>query len=188
MTKKIGILGGTFNPIHNGHLALIKSAINELSLDEVWIMPTKITYYKNIDLNYDEEKVLKNIEDLISNNSEINIKLSKFEIELFNKNKENLEKYGTNYCLSELKKTYEDIDFYFLLGADSLYNIETWIDFKDLLENNVIAVGDRKFENKTKDDLIKHIDYLNKKYNAKIILLNMDRIDVSSTDIRNINE
>ncbi len=188
MTKKIGILGGTFNPIHNGHLALIKSAINELALDEVWIMPTKITYYKNKDLNYDEEKVLKNIEDLISNNSEINIKLSKFEIELFNKNKENLEKYGTNYCLSELKKTYEDIDFYFLLGADSLYNIETWINFEDLLKNNNIAVGDRRYENKTRDDLIKHIDYLKEKYNASIFLLNMDRIDVSSTDIRNINE
>ena len=188
MTKKIGILGGTFNPIHSGHIALIRAASFDLSLDEIWIMPTKITYYKNIDIDYDENKVIKDIEDTISKNSDLNIKLSKFEIELFNKNRDDLEKYGTNYCISELKKTYNNIDFYLILGADSLYNIETWIDFKDLLKNNVIAVGDRKFENKTKDDLIEHIDYLNKKYNAKIILLNMDRIDVSSTDIRNINE
>ena len=76
MTKKIGILGGTFNPIHSGHIALIRAASFDLSLDEIWIMPTKITYYKNIDKNYDENKIIKDIEDMISKNSDLNIKLS----------------------------------------------------------------------------------------------------------------
>ena len=45
--KKIGIMGGTFNPIHNGHIALAKAAYEYCNLDEVWFMPSGISYQKN---------------------------------------------------------------------------------------------------------------------------------------------
>ena len=47
--KKIGIMGGTFNPIHNGHIALAQAAFDYCSLDEVWFMPSGISYLKKND-------------------------------------------------------------------------------------------------------------------------------------------
>ena len=46
--KKIGIMGGTFNPIHFGHLLLAETAFHQFNLDEILIMPTKNPYYKKI--------------------------------------------------------------------------------------------------------------------------------------------
>ncbi len=180
---KIGILGGTFNPIHDGHIELASQAASEMCLDEVWFMPTKITYYKDEDLNYDIDKIIKEINNKIKNNNKF--KLCKFEIEEIDKDSDFLNKYGTNYILNKLKEKHKDKKFYFILGADSLYNIETWKSFEDLLKNNEIIVADRSYENKTYDDLLKHIEYLNNKYKSNIHLLNMKRIDISSTNIRN---
>ena len=183
MNKKIGILGGTFNPIHEGHIKLAYAALSECDLDEVWFMPTKITYYKNEDKEYDINKIIKNIDDAIKNIEKF--KLCKFEIDEIDKDSDFLNKYGTNYILNCLKEKYNGYDFYFILGADSLYNIETWKSHEDLLKNNKIIVADRRYNNKTNNDLIEYINYLNDKYKSQITLLKMERIDISSTNLRN---
>ena len=53
--KKIGIMGGTFNPIHFGHLLLAETAFHQFNLDEILIMPTKNPYYKKISNSVTEE-------------------------------------------------------------------------------------------------------------------------------------
>lgn len=182
MNKKIGILGGTFNPIHEGHIKLANAALLECALDEVWFMPTKITYYKNENEVCDINTIIKEIDDKIKNNEKF--KLCKFEIDEIDKDSDFLNKYGTNFILNCLKDKYKEYDFYFILGADSLYNIETWKSYEELLKNNKIIVADRKYNDKTNTDLIEYIDYLKDKYKSQIILLNMKRIDISSTDLR----
>ena len=50
--KKVGILGGTFNPIHCGHIKLAENALNNADLDEVWFIPSGISYMKNQNNNH----------------------------------------------------------------------------------------------------------------------------------------
>lgn len=147
MTKKIGILGGTFNPIHDGHLHIANAALLELNLDEIWFMPTRVTYYKDKDLNYNINQIIKDIENKIKDNDKF--KICRYEIDNIKENEEFINKKGTNYILDKLKNEYKDYEFYFILGADSLYQIENWREYDKLLKNNKFIVADRKYNNKT---------------------------------------
>lgn len=183
MTKKIGILGGTFNPIHDGHLHIANAALLELNLDEIWFMPTRVTYYKDKALNYNINQIIKDIENKIKDNDKF--KICRYEIDNIKENEEFINKKGTNYILDKLKNEYKDYEFYFILGADSLYQIESWREYDKLLKNNKFIVADRKYNNKNYEDLINHINYLKNKYHADITLLKTKKIDISSSDIRN---
>ena len=117
--KKIGILGGTFNPIHHGHLILGQAAKEEFGLDEILVMPTKNPAYKKISGGVSE----KNRVDMI--------KLAIRDFPYFKFSDIELKREGTTYTvdtLRELTKQDTDCRYYFIMGADSLYQIETWKD------------------------------------------------------------
>ena len=117
--KKIGILGGTFNPIHHGHLILGQAAKEEFGLDEILVMPTKNPAYKTISGGVSE----KNRVDMI--------KLAIRDFPYFKFSDIELKREGTTYTvdtLRELTKQDTDCRYYFIMGADSLYQIETWKD------------------------------------------------------------
>lgn len=171
--KKTGIIGGTFNPIHLGHLILAENAYDKLKLDKVIFMPTGKSYLKDPSQILDAGDRIELIREAIKDND--HFELSDYET----------VKTGNTYTsetLSELNLLYPDEEFYFITGEDSIYNIETWRDPQVIFENCTLVVAPRDHE--PDDKLISIKDHLTKKFGAKIVLLDAPDIDISSSMIR----
>lgn len=105
--KKIGIMGGTFNPIHFGHLLLAETAFHQFQLDEILIMPTKNPYYKKISNSVTEEDRVAMAELAIEDNGH------------FRLSKEELNREGNTYTvetLSHLTECHPDYEYFFIRG------------------------------------------------------------------------
>ena len=115
--RKIGILGGTFNPIHTGHLLLAEWAMEALLLEEVWLIPTGISYRKS------QTNVLPGDERLYMTRLAAgeNDRLRCLDLEV--------RREGYTYTwetLEQLQAANPDVRFFFILGADCLFSIEHW--------------------------------------------------------------
>ena len=132
--SRIGIMGGTFNPIHNGHIKLALTAYKELQLDKVWFMPSKNPPHKK-----------KN--DIASDYHRVNmIKLAIESYKDFELSEVELKLEGINYTadsLLYLKERYPLDEFFFILGADSLINIEKWYKPEQLFKLTSFVVASR---------------------------------------------
>ena len=171
-TKKIGIMGGTFNPIHFGHLLLGETAYEQFSLDEVLFMPTKNPYYKNLGNTVTEEDRVRMVKLAIKDNAH------------FTFSGEELNREGTTYTvetLQNLTRKNPDCEYYFIMGADSLYHIESWKDTEKVLQMAVILVAGR---GDLSSSLSSQIEYIENKYDASIHFLNSPSLEISSNDIR----
>lgn len=169
---KIGIMGGTFNPIHNGHLLLGEMAYEQFGLDKVLIMPTKHPYYKDISGNIMERDRVAMVQLAVNDNPH-------FEFSALELNRE-----GTTYTvdtLEELHQKFPENDYYFILGKDSLDYLESWKDVTRIFELCKIIAASR-------DDLDGKIDekiaYLNRKYHAEIFRLYSPNLEISSSYLR----
>ena len=171
--KKIGVFGGTFNPIHNGHIYLAKSAYKLLNLDKVLVIPSGFSYQKS-----GENVLSKNIRaDMVKLATKDYPYLEYSDIEV--------KKEGNSYTYStilELKEEYEAAKLYLIIGADTLFNLESWKNPEILLSNCILGVMLRDDHNKS--DVIKMCNYLNDKYNAETEFIDVEKIDISSTKIR----
>ena len=170
--KKIGIMGGTSNPIHFGHLLLAETAYHQFSLDEVLFMPTKNPYYKKLGNSVTEEDRVQMVKLAIRDNAH------------FTFSGEELNREGTTYTVETLKnltRKNPDCDYYFIMGADSLYHIESWKDTADVLRMAVILVAGR---GDLSSSLNSQIEYIENKYDASIHFLNSPSLEISSNDIR----
>lgn len=170
---KIGILGGTFNPIHLGHIQLALTAYNELKLDTIWFMPSKNPPHKDNKQIICEENRVDMIQLAIS-------KYDKFELSTIE-----LERSGTTYTSHTLEYLHDNFpkdEYYFIVGADSIFNIESWnrphILFR--LAHFVVAVRDNIDINLLQEQCT----YLIDKYAANISIIHMNKIDISSSYIR----
>lgn len=173
--KKIGILGGTFNPIHFGHLILGQSAKEEFGLDKVLVMPTRNPAYKTISGGVTQQNRI----DMI--------RLAIQDFPYFEFSDLELCREGATYTvdtLRELQTENAEDKYYFIMGADSLYQIETWKDPDQILSMVNILVATR---NDSRSALDAQIDYLEDKYEGKIYHLNSPSIEISSNEIRKRN-
>lgn len=170
--KKYGIMGGTFNPIHLAHLYIAYEAKEQLNLDKVIFMPAGNPPHKKdtiIDAKFRYEMVRKAIEGY-----------ERFEI-----NSYEIEKNGYSYTyetLQYLKKQDDNVEVFFIAGADSLMAIEKWRNTDLVLNNCTFVAFNRGEYNKSILEEQKH--KLEKKYDAKIVILNVTDIDISSSMIR----
>lgn len=171
---KIGIMGGTFNPIHNGHLILAKFAMEEFDLDKIWFMPNGNPPHKSdytITASADQRLHM--------------VALAIEEIDGFELQDYEVWKPGIHYSymtMEYFRKKYPDDSFYFIIGADSLFSLKTWRHPERLLKTCTVLVAYR--EGKTLLDLKAAIATLNKEFDADIRFFRCPQIDVSSTDIR----
>lgn len=171
--KKVGIIGGTFNPIHLGHLILAERAYEEFQLDEILFIPTGISYFKDPATVLDSKTRITLIGDAIENNP--HFALSTIET----------ERPGNSYTyetLEELKACNPNTVYYLIIGADSLFQLEQWKYPERIMKNSIILATARKDQGIT--DVSKKIDELNEQYHADIRLLQCPNIDISSTEIR----
>lgn len=168
--EKVGIMGGTFNPIHNGHLLLAQTAQEQIALDKVLFMPSGNSYMKENVL--ETQKRVDMVALAIKNYPD-------FELSMIE-----AQKSGNTYTVETLKFLTEqtpETQYYFIIGADILFQIEQWRNPQQIFQMAVLVCAVR-------DDY--DLDAIHEKgtrlaaSGADIIYLNMPRLDISSTDIR----
>jgi len=171
--KKVGIMGGTFDPIHYGHLMLAQNALDTFSLDEILFVPSGTPWLKESTKVLSKNKRVSMTGMAIEDNPDF--ALSTIEI----------DREGNSYSyetVEELKKEQPETDFYFIMGADSLLEIERWKHPDRLMADCTLLVAVR--DDCDKEGLEKQIAYLKDKYQADIRILPANRMDISSTKIR----
>jgi len=171
--KKVGIMGGTFNPVHYGHLILAENAYEQVGLDEVLFMPTKNPPHKCKAEILSEDHRIKMVMLAIHDNPHFT--LSMLEI-----NRE-----GTTYTadtLTFLTKEHADTQYFFIVGADSLFMLEDWKEPQTVFDLSTILVAGR--DHVKVDELERQSRYLQETYGARIILLDIPTIEISSNAIR----
>lgn len=169
---KIGLFGGTFDPIHIGHLIVMENVLNFMSLDKIIILPSSNPPHK---LNKDKTDVklrVDMVKKAIENNNRII--LSTFEAD----NNEVIYSYQT---INYFKEKYPADEFYYIMGEDSFMNIESWKNYKDLLRENLIVFARSSIDSQS--GLVKKVKETNKE---NIHLINNLNINISSTLIRNL--
>ena len=172
--KKIGIMGGTFDPIHMGHLILGEKTYEQLGLDKVWFMPAGNPPHKRNRKGRatDEQRV-----DMVRLAIESN---PHFELSLMEMNEEG---YTYTYrTLENLKEQNPDTDYYFIIGADSLYSFETWMEPFRICQACTLVVAVRNHT--PLPDLVQEMERLTQKYQGHFIRLDTMNIDVSSQLLR----
>lgn len=177
---KIGILGGTFDPIHNTHIYMAKEALKALNLDKVYIMPSFCPPHKNAAKITSEHHRINMIKLAIEGLGKI--QYCDFEIE-------NKLSYTAD-TLTALKKKYPSDEFYFIIGGDSISSFESWYHPEIILKKASIVVIQRGGE--TQNTLHETVNHILKKfksvitdYHNDVIALNTDVSDISSSFIRN---
>ncbi|MDF2800609.1 MAG: nicotinate (nicotinamide) nucleotide adenylyltransferase [Anaerocolumna sp.] len=188
--SKIGIMGGTFNPIHTAHLILAEEAYEQLGLDKILFMPSKKPPHK-----------LK--EEIVSNEHRMNmITLSIQGNEHFELSTLELMREGITYTSDTLRELTlstklptstempmstksalltQENEYYFIVGGDSLFMMESWWEPEVIFRLSHIVVAIR---GEAKEDLQQKIAYLTDKYNASIHLLQTPNLEISSHELR----
>lgn len=172
---KIGIMGGTFDPIHIGHLLLGQFAYEDFGLDEIWFLPNGNPPHKQTE---EGKKALHNRIEMVR----LAIQEKPYFKLCLREAKETEHSY-TYRTMQELNDLYPEHKFYFILGADSLFEIETWKYFREIFPTCTILAAMR--DDKNVEAMLKQMSYLKERYGACIELLRAPLLEISSTSIRN---
>ncbi len=171
--KKIGVLGGSFDPVHLGHLSLARDALVQGCLEQVIFMPVYRQPFKldgRLSSDVDRLAMLREAIHGIQG-----LTVSDWEI----KNK------GISYTyltLRALKEQHKDTAICFITGTDTFLKINSWKNAAQLLEENNFIVGHRP--GYREQELYDRVDELKQKYNTDIQVINNTRLDISATEIR----
>lgn len=165
----IGILGGTFNPIHYGHTFIANYVLDYMELDEIMFIPSGNPPHKDKQIVIDKIHRKNMVELAIKNNNK------------FSMNSIEIDKEGYSYSYDTLTALIEknpNSNFYYIIGQDAFIFMDKWYRYKELFEiaNFVIVTRGEEIKNKIED--------MYKEQNAKMIFVNSPMIDISSTQIR----
>lgn len=158
---KIGILGGTFDPPHIGHLIIANEVLSAYNLDEIWFMPNQEPPHKNKSnaiRDIDRVKLLE-----LAINGHPSFKVEQIE----------LERKGPSYTYETMKiltERHKDTQFYFIIGADMIEYLPKWYSIDKLMEL-VQFIGVKRPEYETKSDY-------------PILYANVPEMEISSSLIR----
>ena len=171
--KKIGIMGGTFNPIHMGHLLMAQWAKDFANLDAVIFIPAGNPY-------------MKAGTEILEGDMRLQmVRLSVAKKDGFYVSDIEIKRDGNTYTyetLQELSSIYPNAELYFIVGADSLFSFEHWVHPELILANCTLIAAAR---NGTKtEELEKKLQELINRFGGNIRLMEFPTIDISSTMIR----
>ncbi len=172
MRKRIGVLGGSFNPIHQGHIRLGEMALKEAGLDRIIYLPANISPFKINKKQIPEQHRLNMLK--IAQKQYPFMEISTLEIDTD-------EISYTFLTMKKLKKFYGD-NLYFILGSDSYMELEAWYKGIDLLKSTSFIVGRR---GSMSLGLAQHMSkYYKNEYGTETVILSEPILPISSTDIR----
>ena len=168
---KIGILGGTFNPAHKGHIKISRESKKRFKLNYiVWAITRKNPFKKQNSLN---------LKSRINFAKKITKKEKFIKIEFYEKK---IKSNKTIDLINYFKKNNKKLDIYFIMGADNLINFHKWYKWKSISKKCNILVFDRQgYRAKS----LKSITY--KRLNKKgLSFIRFNKVNISSSQIRNI--
>lgn len=172
--RKIGIMGGTFDPIHLGHLILAQSAYEALQLDSVWFIPSGNPPHKR-ERNGGEtdEHRVEMTRLAVSTDPRFELNLMEMDSETYT---------YTYLTLKRLNEEHPENDYYFIIGEDSLVDFPTWKYPEKIVTLCHIVVG---FRPGTTTDKIEDVIRYNKDiYGGDFIMINTPAIEISSRNLR----
>jgi len=170
---RIGIMGGTFDPIHFGHLLAAQEALCKLDLDEVIFVPTGNSYQKSYrNVTPAEERYMMTFLATLDN--------PKFSVSRIEIDRE--EASHTVDTLREMRFWYgqQHVEFFFITGLDALLNMHTWAEYEKIPELCTIIAANRPGYENVKSTL----ESLSDKVRAKVLRLEIPLLSISSTEIR----
>mgnify|MGYP001000172260 CR=1 FL=1 len=168
--KKIGILGGTFDPAHKGHLEISKQAKKRFGLKNIVWAITKKNPFKNKSKS-NLRKRIKFAKKLVGKNNYIKVKF--YEEKIGSNRTADLIEY-----LSKEKKN----EIYFIMGADNLINFHKWYKWKSIIKKCNILVFDRQGY-KTKS--LKSVTFTEKN-KKNVTFINFNKVNISSSQLRKV--
>lgn len=170
--KGLGILGGTFDPVHMGHLHMAEAVYERMQLEQIMFIPAYVAPHKvGLDFAPAEER----------------FRMTQLAVEPYSQfivSDIELRRSGVSYTIDtvrELSKIYADRELYFIIGADSVVQLHTWNNIYDLLElATFVAAGRPGYEGVMEQV----VATLGAEAAKRIVLLDTPEYDISSTDIR----
>lgn len=175
--KRIGLMGGTFDPVHFAHTGLALAAAEELGFEKVIMIPAFIQPFKKDKYVTSDEHRLEMLRIAVEQYD--NLQVSTWEI----------ERGGISYTydtVMHFKEEYPDKDLWFIMGSDSLMKLENWYKGTDLLRICSFAVGTRPMDDTSKLDETIHI--LKSKYGTEIYPIKQKMLPINSTMVRDLLE
>ncbi|HHU16755.1 MAG: nicotinate-nucleotide adenylyltransferase [Anaerovoracaceae bacterium] len=172
--KKIGIIGGTFDPVHYGHLILAEQARVEAELDKVIFMPAMVQPFKlNEKITSGDHRYAMLLKAVSGN-------------PYFSVSRRELDSPKISYTINTLRdckaKLGDTAKLFFIIGTDAFLGLEKWYASKELLEGFSFIVGTRPGYKERELKLL--ISRLKKEYGAKITEINNSEVEISSTGIK----
>lgn len=171
MQRRIGVLGGAFDPPHRAHVALARAAIEQLSLDLLWVVPTGEAWHKVRKLSSAQHRLAMTrlaFRDLPQ------VRVTELE----------LHRSGPSYTADTLEELQGQVamstgkaEWYLLMGADQVAVFHTWKRHEDILKRVRLAVARRKAENADAQDALQALPW-------PVTLLEMPIDPISSTFVR----
>ncbi|MCD7763856.1 MAG: nicotinate-nucleotide adenylyltransferase [Lachnospiraceae bacterium] len=173
---KKGIMGGTFDPIHNGHLMLAESALKQFELDDILFLPAGNPPHKQGRHDgADAEQRLAMVRLAISGHPH------------FILDDEEMHRHGLTYTrdtLLRLKAKEPDTEYYFIIGADSLMAFDTWYQPEDICKYCSLIVAGR--DGADESILRQKTEKLRREFHASIFFLDAPKVNISSTSLRSL--
>lgn len=171
--RHIGIMGGTFDPIHNAHLTLAECAFREFGLNEVWMLPNGNPPHKRdfeqLDVRYRAEMIRLAIAD-------------RPYLELCGMEISDEEYHYTHETLTALNCIHPDAQFYFIMGADSLFEFEKWREPEIICRECILLAAVR--DGCGQERIMEQMRRLRILMGADIRFLHTPDMDLSSSDVR----
>jgi nicotinate-nucleotide adenylyltransferase len=170
---RLGVFGGTFDPVHWGHLLMAEQCREECRLDQVWLLPAGSPPHKmGAEISTGKQRAEM-------------LEFAAAGHQAFLINRMELSREGKSYTVDTLRQLHEERpedELFFIIGADSLSDLPTWREPERIVElATILAVnrGDRPLP--SREQLVQH---LGEKIASRVELVRMPGIDLSSTDIR----
>lgn len=173
--RKIGILGGTFDPVHYGHLILAEQARYEAALDTIVFMPAKVQPFKLNNQTAEGHHRYEMLQKATQGNPFFQVS----DLELRSSSEISYTMDTLDAFRAQLE---EETTLYFIIGTDAFLNIEQWYRSEALLKEYAFIVGTRPgYKEQERVDVIKR---LQRSHGTQIVEINNLEVEISSSEIR----